>query len=111
MGTALQLNIVPLKDGCAWVVSDQRGATLPADSTGPDYGAIFRRPIRAGAVRGYDSDSGEQTDTPTSNLETIEGVAAQMNLMTGAQQKQFEQMSDLTRKVQSLYHQMTRTST
>lgn len=110
MGAALQLNIVPLKDGCAWVVSDQRGATLPADSTGRGHSAIEGRVVRAGAGRGYVSDSGEQTDTPTSDLETIGGLVTQMSRMTGVQQEQFEQISDLTRQVQSLCHQITRVS-
>ena len=110
MGAALQLNIVPLKDSCAWVVSDQRGATLPADSTGRGHGAIEDRVVRAGAVRGYVSNSGEQTETPTSDLDTIGGLITQMSRMTGVQQKQFEQISDLTRQVQSLCHRITRTS-
>lgn len=111
MGAALQFNIVPLKDGCAWVVSDQRGANLPAYSTGRVHGAIEGGVLPADAVRDYVSDSEEQTDTPTSNIKTIGGLIAQMGRMTGDQQKQFEQMNDLTRKVQSLYHQLTRTST
>ncbi len=110
MGAALQLNIVPLKDGCAWDVSDQRGATLLADSTGRGHSAIEGRAVRAGAGPVYVSDSGEQTDTPASDLETIGGLVTQMSRMTGVQQEQFKQISDLTRQVQSLCHQITRTS-